>query len=260
MRCKANQSCRRPARAGFTLLEAVIGSVLLAAVVVTTFLFVSSSRSFERVVRERIERNEGVRLAFEQIERALVSCLPAGGVYAEGLTATGGLEGAAGADEEEAPGGSMSVVSAAGIGRLGGELRRVTFRFVPPAGEEFDTEPGAGPPSGRLMMSVSAVGRAPSTDEGLDVPPEDAAAGETAELLGGLADVRFAFFDGTEWVPDVWDAGGLPLLVRVELWFHMPPEGEAEPIPAGAVVSRTFRVIAANAGDGGGEGGGRVLR
>ena len=229
-------------RAGFTLIEILIATLLMAAVVTGALLFLASSHAVEETVRRQISRNEQVQVAFEQFERALTTCLPPAGEYAEGLSATSAdLEAEVAADDEQESGTRMAMVSAAGLGRYNGRLRRIMFRFA--AGDE-------GP--GRLVMNVASIGK-------------DASGDQAVRLVDGLADVRFKFFDGAEWVSGVWDSagrGGLPQLVRVELWYAVPPDAEDEEppvdLPAGSVYTRTFRPLAAAAGVE--EGGGRVIR
>ena len=223
-------------RTGFTLIEILIATLLMAAVVTGALLFLASSHAVEETVRRQISRNEQVQVAFEQFERALTTCLPPAGEYAEGLSAA-----SADLDNEQESGTQMAMVSAVGLGRYNGRLRRITFRFA--AGDE-------GP--GRLVMNVASIGG-------------DASGDQAVRLVDGLADVRFKFFDGTEWVSGVWDSagrGGLPQLVRVELWYAVPPDAEDEEppvdLPAGSVYTRTFRPPAAAAGVE--EGGGRVIR
>jgi prepilin-type N-terminal cleavage/methylation domain-containing protein len=245
---------------GYTLLEVLLAVVLLAAVVTSSMMLLSSSRAVEQTVQRQIARSEQVQLAFDQIERALTTCLPPGGDYAEGLAASIPEEEAAPADSEEAPAVQLTTVSAAGIGRFGGQLRRFTFQFaVPPEGE-----------TGRLMMTVSPVGEDLSTaaEDGSAEAPA-AATSETVALVDGLAAVRLRFFDGTQWAMGGYSSsgqGGLPQGVRVELWFTAPPpEGEETSTPApppGTMYARTFRVPAAAgaAAPAATEGGGRVIR
>ena len=221
-------------RTGFTLIEILIATLLMAAVVTGALLFLASSHAVEEAVRRQISRNEQVQVAFEQFERALTTCLPPAGEYAEGLSAA-----SADLDNEQESGTQMAMVSAVGLGRYNGQLRRITFRFA--AGDE-------GP--GRLVMNVASIGK-------------DASGDQAVRLVDGLADVRFKFFDGAEWVSGVWDSagrGGLPQLVRVELWYAVPPDAEDEEppvdLPAGSVYIRTFRPPTA----GGVKGGEHVTR
>ncbi len=198
-------------RTGFTLIEILIATLLMAAVVTGALLFLASSHAVEETVRRQISRNEQVQVAFEQFERALTTCLPPAGEYAEGLSAT-----SADLDNEQESGTRMAMVSAAGLGRYNGRLRRITFRFA--AGDE-------GP--GRLVMNVATVGGVGG----------DASGDQAVRLVDGLADVRFKFFDGAEWVSGVWDSagrGGLPRLGRGELWCAVPRHAADAGMPVAA--------------------------
>jgi type II secretory pathway pseudopilin PulG len=260
MRLRRSIPCSNPPLAagagGFTLLEILLASLLLAAVVAVALLVLSVSRAVEGRVRVHIERNEQVQLAFAQMSRALSACLPPGGEYAEGLSATAPEEAEAAAEDAPA-GASLTVVSAAGVGPLGGRLRRFTFRFTG-AGEE-------GP--GRLVMTVAPVGEDPGAagDEGdEEQTDQEASAAQSVPLVDGLYDCRFELFDGADWSEEGWDSagrGGLPALVRVRLWFVRPPEAGQEdlPLPEGVTYSRIFRVVAADPA-GGTEEGVRVRR
>ena len=253
--------------AGFTLLEVLVATLLLAGVVTSALMFISAGEAVEDSVRRQISRNEQAQLAFEQFDRAFATCLPPGGEYAAGLSATAPeAEAETGTTADaEPPATQMSMVSAAGLGRRSGRLVRFTFRFA--VGEEGAT--------GRLVMNVAPVGedlsdadetREAGSDE--QEPDRAPAGAQSAPLVDGLTDVRFKFFDGLEWVADVWDSacrGGLPQLVRVELWFTTPPEAEEEAapvaLPPGAVFARTFRLPAAAPLEAeAAEGGGRVIR
>jgi len=249
-------------RVGFTLLEILIAIVLLAAVVTTSIMLLASSRGVEQTVRRQIARSEQVQLAFEQIDRALTTCLPPGEYYAEGLSASTPEDEAetSSDDPEQLPAVELTTVSAAGIGRFGGQLRRFTFRF---------TEPAAEGEAGPLVMTVSQVGEDFSaTDEGGAADATAAPTSETVTLVEGLAAVRLRFFDGTQWALGGYSStgqGGLPTQVRVELWFVAPPLDEedtsAAPPPPGTMYARTFRLpAAALAAPAATEGGGRVIR
>ncbi len=214
-------------RAGFTLVELLLGLSLFSVIGLAAYGSLRSGLEAQRRVTERALEDQLVRGLLDLIAADLEAAFISGGALDSGFIGTN-------ADEDELPRDSLTFVTARGRpdGSLPGEmdLLGVTYEI-----DVDDETPASGLVRHRRRILTAAAA---------DADEVDADADELAPEVEGL---DFEYFDGSEW-QQVWDSSvsaSLPRAVRVTIQFRPPgSDGQALDVSVDNLraVSRTVRI------------------
>lgn len=198
-------------QSGFTLIEVVISSALMAIIIVSAYLCFSASMSAKKAMEPRLEVIQNARVAMALISADLRSACPL--------------------DKD-----SQFI----GMHRMLGEtaadnLDFATHHFTPRKPREGDfCETSyyldANPETGRLSLWRR---------QNPTIAPDPLSGGMKQEIAQDVAGLRFEYFDGFDWYDSWGDAdgrdkqqfsqkeqpnlSGMPEAVRVTLWFDSDP-------------------------------------
>ena len=212
-------------RAGFTLVELLLGLSLFSVIGLAAYGSLRSGLEAQRRVSERALEDQLVRGLLDLIAADLEAAFISGGALDSGFIGTN-------ADEDELPRDSLSFVTARGRpdGSLPGEMDLLGVTY------EIDVDDET--PASGLVRNRRRILTAAATDA------DEVKADELAPEVEGL---DFEYFDGSEW-QQVWDSSAsatLPQAVRVTIQFRPPgSDGQALDVSVDNLraVSRTVRI------------------
>ncbi len=206
-------------RGGFTLIEVLIASSLLAVIGLAIAETLRAARDTDRRFLVRSERRAQEHAIFARLERDLRALMPPGGTYAAGLVGEqnprqGGMEMLSKPTEE-----SNADTEAARTNSAAppyNERDRITISVIP-GGKRFGTSWPAG--SGAIESVVWEIDDDPTTPERGLVrrpttirEPVTGAPPEPVEVVCAEAcGLQLRYFDGTNW-QDTWDSSSQNLI------------------------------------------------
>lgn len=209
-----------PARArsgrAFTLLELLIAVMVFSVVLLSLHYVFHGALRLRNQVVAALEESLPLQQALAIVQRDLANLAP------PGSTLVGALQ-TVPTNLTPLPG-RVSPYFYTTVGVLREDapwpaLQRVAYRLVPPTNDT---------PGLELMRAVTRNLLAP-----VEEPPED------QFLLGGVEEVVFQFYDGTQW-RDAWDSTieptGLPLAIKVQLYLTRDVTNRTVPEPVELVV------------------------
>ncbi len=203
---------------GFTLLELLVATSLLAVLGLAIGETLRAARDAEKRVLARAERRAQDRVALERIARDLRALVPPGGVYASGLVGeridrTSGRDALSSVEEETR---ALSALAGLAAAPPFAARDRVTISVLPGARRFGSTAPAG---SGAMASVVWEVDDDPLTPErGLVRRPTTirdplpGAASEPVEVVGPtVCGLALRYWDGTQW-QDTWDSSAQDLI------------------------------------------------
>ena len=214
-------------RAGFTLVELLLGLTLFSVIGLAAYGSLRSGLDAQRRVTQRALEDQLVRGLLNLIAADLEAAFISGGALDSGFIGTN-------ADEDELPRDSLTFVTARGRpdGSLLGEMDLLGVMYKIDVDDET--------PASGLVRHRRRILTAAATD----TDQVDADADELAPEVEGL---DFEYFDGSEW-QQVWDSSAsasLPRAVRVTIQFR-PPGSDGQALDVSfdnlRAVSRTVRI------------------
>jgi prepilin-type N-terminal cleavage/methylation domain-containing protein len=208
----------RRRRGGFTLIEILIATSLLAVLGLAVAETLRAARDADRRLQTRSERRAHDRAVLERIARDIRGIVYTGGQYAAGIVGTNnqrsGGEALSLADEEARAQAAADAIQAPPPPFI--ERDQLTLSVIPGA-RRFGSPWPAG--TGAIQSIIWAVDDDPATPErGLVRRPTtitDPVTGslpEPVEIVGAnVVGLAFRYFDGQQW-QDTWDSGASSLL------------------------------------------------
>ncbi|HNQ89207.1 MAG TPA: type II secretion system protein GspJ [Verrucomicrobiota bacterium] len=221
-----------PAEPAFTLIEVLFATTAFAIILVAVHgVFFNAIRLRDRTTQS-LDAALPVQRALAYLQRDLANLVPPGGTLFGALqttptTASTNADSLITAGSSEVRSGAQQVSPDlyTAVGVLGddlpwAEVQRVTYYLMSPTNQ---TAVGLD-----LVRSVTRNLLPPNQEEWTE-----------ERLLSGVEDVRFFFYDGTQWL-ETWDSTTeetpLPRAVRVELTRSPEAVGLQTPIPTELVV------------------------
>jgi len=218
-------SSRRPPQRGFTLLEMIVATAIMAVLAGSLYATLHVAFRARRSATTAVEKTRAADLALAFMGADLESaCVPTG-ILAGGFLG----EPSTGAEGQPVDGLLLHTIAPGGVADEGvGDLRQVEFVC-----EENDDGDGVGLV---LLRRVTTNLLAPTTPE----PDEEV-------LCRNVFTLALRYFDGIDWL-DTWDStmqdNQLPAAVEVTLELQYP--GDAEPGNGRYRTTRIFRIPASH--------------
>ncbi len=204
-----------PCRSGFTLLEMMIGCVVMAVLSAALFSVFSGTMHLREKTQDALDRQMGTSMALEIVRRDLAGLAAPNGVLASAMTGGADNQGTSGSD-------SLEFYTTAGVVTQGvpwGDVQQATYRLIIPE---------AGNAAGYDLVREVTRNLLPSSTE--ETPQEQ-------HLLSGIQSLRFEYLDEQTWLT-TWDSTAnddqAPEAVRMSITFQtaaaQDPATKQEPL------------------------------
>ncbi|NOG54405.1 MAG: type II secretion system protein [Planctomycetes bacterium] len=221
-------------RPGFTLVEMLIAIGLVMVLLGAALSFWAYTSAGVERLSDRMERQHGVRIFLEHLEREITSSLVGyaslgGGVRGDDASIRLLLRGVDVGAAATGAGGDAAAVER--------DLQEVTYRFEAGQVRVSTTDGGESPltPGGRntTVRPDESEGEMMLPDVPLGDGTPTAQSGGGGVIAGDIGLIRFRYHDGSNWVDsfDSWAKGRLPAAIEVSVWFHPLPQSEQD-LPA----------------------------
>ena len=230
---------RNRARTGFTLIEVLIASAIVA--LLTAGLGASLHVAFKarRSAADGIATIRAARIALDSLARDLQSALPPTGVLAGAMTGGSDTSGTI----------SFYATSSGSVGNGASDIQQVTFTVIGPNDVQTTSGTAAASPlkPGAMTGSDESV-LVRRVKRSLLAPVDETLTDQV--LCRHVRSLTMRYYDGTQWL-DTWDSTGvdntLPLAIELTLSLAPTDAGSAVPynitrvvhLPCGAIASTT---------------------
>lgn len=210
---------KRGRSSGFTLIELIMASTLVAIVAVGLFASLHVAMDARDAADRAVEPGRTSDLAFDVIRHDLEDAAPPTGTLAKEFTGTDG-------QDDRGRDGDYLVFYTAAPGPQhvdgDGEIRRVQYFVLAPDGTDGE----------HVLVRRVAHNL---------MSPQEPTVFDDEVVLRGVAGFGLRYYDGTDWVDD-WDStqyNGMPTLVEVSIDLERPSKDPNQP----ATIKRYTRLV-----------------